>query len=439
LENRRRHLAERLNGRSIIIPSGSGAARNFPANQYAYRASSHFLYLVGEPISDSYLTFDGKAWTLSVPPPSDDDALWHGPAESCTALEHRLGLPVMTHDESTWDTASLVLPSMHSGTNDKLASVLGRPIHAGVVDPVDVELARAMVKQRSVHDGLAVEELKAAAEATAAAHHAAQAIIEPGLSCHEVWAAMQYEFTRRGMKAAYQPIITPHGEILHAHSLDEVLQDGDLVLIDVGAETASGWAGDVTRTWPVSGTLSPTQKDIMDVVYAAQQSAIDVIRPGVDYQEVHFTACRALAGGLVDLGILTGEPEGLVEQDVHALFMPHGTGHLIGLDVHDMEDLGALPGYPDGRMPSPRFGLCYLRLSRSLDAGMAVTVEPGFYQVPHLLRGSQLSQRVHQSVNWDRLEMFRDVRGIRIEDDVLVTPSGPSILSSECPSAEPKK
>ena len=217
-----------------------------------------FCILLGALWSGAFLVYEGHSWTVYVEPHSDDDALWHGPRPSCSDWTDRLGLPVQTWDQMKLPRDAMVLPCMHEATNRLISDAIGRTIQTGVQSPFDQPLALAMVQLRSVHDALAISELREAAEATAAAHHAARSAIQPGKTCHEVWAAMQFEFTKRGMTAAYQPIITPHGEVLHSHSLDEALREGDLVLIDVGAETSGGWAGDVTRTWPVSGQLSST-------------------------------------------------------------------------------------------------------------------------------------------------------------------------------------
>ena len=221
---------------------------------------------------------------------------------------------------------------------------------------------------------------------------------------------------------------------MHNQHYHHPIQPGDLLLVDVGAETATGWASDITRTWAVSGKFSSTQRDIYDVVLAAHDACISKIYPGVEYQDIHLLAAKVIAQGLVDLGILKGNADDLVAMDAHALFFPHGVGHLLGLDVHDMEDLGDLAGYEQGRKRSDRFGLCYLRLNRPLRAGMLVTIEPGFYQVPGILNDPECREKYQDVVNWERLEQFSDVRGIRIEDDVLVTETGSEVLTADLPT-----
>ncbi|NEO01500.1 MAG: M24 family metallopeptidase, partial [Moorea sp. SIO3I7] len=195
-----------------------------------------------------------------------------------------------------------------------------------------------------------------------------------------------------------------------------------------------GWAADITRTWPVSGKFSPTQRDIYNVVKEAHDFCIKNLYPGVEYREIHMTAAGVMAEGLIDLGILRGDISDLVAMDAHALFFPHGVGHLLGLDVHDMEDLGDLAGYAPGRVRSDRFGLGFLRLDRPLQPGMLVTIEPGFYQVPGILNDPERRSTYKDVVDWDRLAEFDDVRGIRIEDDVLITETGAEVLTAGLPT-----
>jgi Xaa-Pro aminopeptidase len=255
----------------------------------------------------------------------------------------------------------------------------------------------------------------------------------PGVREHTVRAAMEAALLDRGMTVAYGSIVTVHGEVLHNETHHHVLGQRDLLLADVGAETASGWAGDVTRTWPVSGRYSATQRDLYEVVLAAQRTTIAAVRPGVRYRDLHLLAARTLATGLTALGILRGDPEELVADGVVYLLFPHGIGHLLGLDVHDMEDLGDRAGYLPGRTRAPDFGIRYLRLDRDLQPGMAVTIEPGIYIVPGILGDSKLIERARGRLDRARLDQFSDVRGIRIEDDVLVTPEGHEVLTAEIP------
>jgi Xaa-Pro aminopeptidase len=248
-----------------------------------------------------------------------------------------------------------------------------------------------------------------------------------------VLAAMDAEIVACGCVHAYQPIVTCHGEILHDLRHDRMLDAADLLLADVGAESPEGWASDVTRTWPVSGRFSPTQRAAYEAVLAAQRAAIDTVRPGVRYLDVHRVAGRALLAALIDIGLLRGTVDDLYARGAAALFFPHGVGHFLGLDVHDMEDLGDRAGYAPGRVRSQSFGDRYLRLDRDLSAGMIVTIEPGFYKIPYLLERREEVGDLESALDRSVLAHFADVRGIRIEDDVLVTETGAEVLTSSIP------
>ncbi len=432
LSARRAKLSALTDGAACVVAAGRPQSRNFPANVYPFRASSHFLYLVGASLDGAvFVQVDGES-TLYVHRDTPSDVLWHGPSVPLVSLEEQTACAVRYLDELDLNSikGAMTLPVMDQATNSLLAAWVGREVSPNMISSVDEPLAQAMVSLRMVHDVWAIEELERAAAVTVLAHEAARETIEPGIYAHHVWAAMQSVMTQNGMGWAYNPIVTPYGEVLHSHRLDYPLSKGDLLLIDVGAETETGWAGDVTRTWPVSGEYSSSQKAMYEVVLAAHAAAIEMVRPGVHYRDVHLAACRVLTEGLVALGVFRGDVEQLVADDAHALFFPHGIGHLLGLDVHDMEDLGDRPGYAPGMSRSARFGLSHLRLDRPLEAGMVVTIEPGFYQVPSLINDPDWRARLGDRIDWRCLDMFSDVRGIRIEDDVLVTEGSPRVLTA---------
>jgi len=411
-------------------------SRNYAANTYPFRASSHFLYFVGEPLVDSFALIEGERCTLFLPRPGPDDALWHGVVPSFAELAEQTGCTVEPLDRlkrALEGRPVATLPAPDAATRTLQSRLLNREVVPGRLIVEDARLADAVIALRLLHDEHAIAGLREAAEATAAAHRAGMGATTPGVREWTICAAMERELTKRGMTTAYGSIVTVRGEVLHNESHHRLPADGDLLLADVGAETAGGWAGDVTRTWPVNGRFSETQRDLYDVVLAAQKQTIASVRHGVRYLDVHLTACRALASGLVALGILRGDVDELVADGVHALLFPHGVGHLLGLDVHDMEDLGDRAGYGSGRSRSSQFGLSYLRLDRDLVPGMAVTIEPGLYQVPAILNDPKLRAMAGDRLDMTRLEAFSDVRGIRIEDDVLVTPKGHEVLTAAIP------
>jgi Xaa-Pro aminopeptidase len=438
LAARRARLAERLGDRPALVAAGTARPRNYAANTHPFRAASHFLYLFGRPLPGGFGLWDGRAWTVYLPPPEPDAALWHGAEPGFDDIAAAVACPVRPVAELARAIGArppATLPTPDLETCAALAALLGRPVRPGHLDQGDAALADALIELRLVHDDAAIAELRAAATATEAAHRAGLRATRPGRLESEVQAAMEAELTARGLGFAYNSIVTVHGEVLHNEHHGNRLAAGDMVLADVGAESAGGWAGDVTRTWPVSGRYSPTQRDLYDVVLRAQEATIRAVKPGVRYRDLHLLAARHMAEGLVALGILAGDADELVADGVVYLLFPHGVGHLLGLDVHDMEDLGDRAGYARGRTRAPEFGLRYLRLDRDLAPGMAVTIEPDLYLVPAILDDPQLAARARGRLCRDRLAAFADVRGIRIEDDVLVTTTGHEVLSAAIPKA----
>jgi Xaa-Pro aminopeptidase len=223
------------------------------------------------------------------------------------------------------------------------------------------------------------------------------------------------------------------GEILHNHAYKNQLKDGDLLLLDGGAESPFGYATDVTRTWPVSGRFSSKQQRAYEAVLKSQEQAIDMVRPGVRYRDIHMAASLSLSEFLVDEKLLLGNPKDLVIQGAHALFFPHGIGHLLGLDVHDMENFGDKAAYTKGRHRSPQFGTGYLRMDMDLEPNMVVTIEPGFYICPAIFADATLYSTFKNVVNWDVLENWKGFGGIRIEDDIRCTTEDPENITAMIP------
>lgn len=436
LRHRREKLAQLINFPAILW-SGGRCSRNFPANSFPFRPSSHFLYFAGLPLEDAAIRLEGGKLELFMDNPSPGSALWYGEMPTRDRLAEIIGADGAFSLEKLLSRAanSGTISVQHSPTQNAQSKFLNRPLFpANEPAGIDVQLTKAIIALRLSHDEEALTELRQAAKVTVKAHKAGMAATVNAKIEAEVRAAMEAVIISENMSCSYSSIVTVHGEVLHNEQYHHSLEKGDLLLADVGAETTFGWAGDVTRTWPVSGKFSPSQRAIYDVVLAAHDACIAKIKPEVEYKGIHLLGCRVIAEGLVDLGILKGKAEDLVEMDAHALFFPHGIGHLLGLDVHDLEDLGDLAGYEEGRSRSSRFGLGFLRLNRPLQRGMLVTIEPGFYQVPGILNNPDFRSKYEGVVNWDKLEKFADVRGIRIEDDVLVTENGAEILTVELPT-----
>ncbi len=416
--------------------AGPIRGRNYTANAFPFRASSHFLYLVGVAIEGAVLWLAQGECTLFVPPRAADDDLWHGPMPTLPDLETTLGLPVRWLSDLEARVQGhrvATVPPFEAGDHQARCALIGRK-HLDD-DSIDGPLLDALVELRVSHDPAAITELRRAADQSVQAHLVGLGATRAGLFERDVCAAMEASIARAGSTTAYNSIVTIHGEVLHNHDHSHALKEGDLLLADVGAETDTGYAGDITRTWPVNGRFSTTQRELYEVVLEAQRAAIATVRPGRRYLDVHVAASRAIVKGLVDLGILRGEVDALVEDGAQALFFPHGIGHLLGLDVHDMEDLGDRAGYAAGRARSRQFGLSYLRLDRDLIPGMLVTIEPGFYQVQSLLRDPSRVGLSDKALDRGVLAKFSDVRGIRIEDDVLVHDTGCEVLTDALPKS----
>ncbi|MGH1393681.1 MAG: aminopeptidase P family protein [Trichormus sp.] len=436
IRQRRQRLASLIDF-PVILWSGNSQPRNFPANAFPFRASSHFLYFAGLPLQNAAIRLESGKLELFMDNPEPRSALWHGEMPKREEIAAAIGADVArTMSELKHrgkDAASILVQNYR--TNLVQSQILQRPISSVYdLEGIDLELAKAIATLRLTHDAGALMELRQAAAVSVEAHKAGMAATPQAKLEAEVRAAMEGVIIAHNMTTSYNSIVTVHGEVLHNEAYHHPLQPGDLLLADVGAETAMGWASDITRTWPVSGKFSPTQRDIYDLVLAAHDACIAKIKPGVEYRDIHLLAAFVIADGLVDLGILQGNTQDLVDIDAHALFFPHGIGHLLGLDVHDMEDLGDLAGYEQERKRSDRFGLSYLRLNRPLKSGMLVTIEPGFYQVPAILNDTNNRTKYQNIVNWERLSQFSDVRGIRIEDDVLVTDDGSEVLTAALPN-----
>ena len=441
LYERRQRLAQLIDF-PVILWSGRRSPRNYPANPFPFRASSHFLYFAGLPLENAAIFLNGGKLEFFMDEAPPGSALWHGEMPKREELAQKIGadadFPLSELQSRATGAATVAVQS--AATALQKAQIINRSVAvANAPEGIDRDLTKAIACLRLSHDPGAISELRQAAAVSVEAHKAGMAatgrdIGDEPLYEATVRGAMEGVIIAHNMSCAYPSIVTVHGEVLHNEQYHHPLQAGDLLLADVGAETSMGWASDVTRTWPVIGKFSPTQRDLYDVVLAAHDACIDKIRPGVEYRDIHLLAAAVIAQGLVDLGILRGQASDLVEMDAHALFFPHGIGHLLGLDVHDMEDFGDLAGYEEGRVRSDRFGLGFLRLNRPLQPGMLVTIEPGFYQVPAILNQPSLRSKYQQLVDWERLAQFADVRGIRIEDDVLVTEEGSEVLTAALPT-----
>jgi len=431
---RRARFLERFKGPAVFA-SGLPRVRNMQSSYFPFRAESHFLYLVGRQLEGVLLSFRDGAATLYVTPPEPNDELWMGPEPSLEQLADSCALEVKPiADFTAPDEETATLPPQETDTADWLAALIDRPLEAGeeATAPQDLALADVMIELRLCHDTAALDQMTQAAHVTEIAHRAGLHALRPTLREAAVRGVMESEIVGHGMSPAYPSIVTVHGEVLHNEHYEGAMNPGDLLLADVGAETPEGWASDVTRTWPVSRKFSGSQRALYEIVLASQQAAIDSVAPGVRFRDVHRIAARKLLEGLLQLGIFRGNLEELYQMGAAGVFFPHGVGHLLGLDVHDLDDLGDRASYAPGRQRSHQLGERFLRLDRDLQPNMVVTVEPGFYQVPTIL-GGELPPGVGEALNRSELAKYADVRGIRIEDDVRVTSTGHDVLTQSIP------
>lgn len=436
---RRARLSAAVDAPILLI----GNDRRFRNSAYPlpFRQDSSFLYYTGcQAPGAALLIADGQS-TLFLTPPADDDALWHGHSEPIEQTAAALGFsrvrPLSALSEACAAHSGLrTIAVPDRGASAAAAQLSGQPL-AFNRQPGDEALIEAIITQRRILGPEEVAQMRHAAIATDAAHRAAMAATRPGGHEREVAAVFSAMISAHGCVPAYGAIVTVRGEVLHNEHQVNPLAAGQLLLLDGGAESPTGYATDVTRTWPVSGTFSGQQRAVYEAVLASQHAAIDQVRAGVRYREVHRTASLVLAQFLADEGLLTVSAETAVESGAHALFFPHGVGHLIGLDVHDMEGFCDRQAYPKGRTRSAQFGTGYLRLDVDLAPGMAVTIEPGIYFVPAILSDPDLSARFADQVDLDlaRSERWIGFGGIRIEDDVLTTDGDPEVITAAIPKA----
>ncbi len=434
----------------VLLMAGGARARNYPDNVYPYRADGSFLFFFASPEPDAAALFDPKdrTVTLFLHPRTPEGALWHGPVPDFATMQKQHG----TSDVQPLDKLAAEVKRRAGGRKvrtlavaDERATATATAITGEKLDYYDGKkvgdpaVVQAIGKLRVKKVAAELDCMRETAKVTHEAHVRAMRHTRVGVAEQVIAGVVEGCFAHHGCVPAYNTILSVRGEVLHNHAHDQTCQAGDLLLLDAGAESvATGYCSDVTRTWPVSGKFDAEQAAIYDTVLRAELAAIAMVKPGVRYRDVHVCASRVIAEGLVDAGLLKGKPDALVEAGAHAVFFPHGVGHLIGLDVHDMEAFGDAIAYPAGRTRSPQFGTKYLRLDIDLQPGMAFTIEPGIYFVPAILQHGEFRERFAGMVDFARAEQWakkngRGFGGIRIEDDVVCTERGSDVLTQSIP------
>jgi len=443
-QKRRQKLIQQLGSGLILLLGNVDSPLNSADNCYRFRQDSSFLYFCGLDLPGLALTLDCDSSTVTLygQPQSIDDIIWSGIQPTLPQLAERSGIAVaepLDRLAAVIATAErsgrpvYYLPTCRADNKIHLSELLGKRL-AAVKAESSPQLIKAVVALRSVKGDEEIAELDSAANLGYELHTTAMTMAEAGVYEWQIAGEMEALAARAGQILSFPPIVTVHGETLHNHQRHHQLQNGDLLLVDCGVESQLHYASDHTRTVPVGGNLSQQQHEIYQIVIGILQQATQLVQPGIAYRDIHLAACRMLVDGLQDLGLMHGNPEDAVAAGAHALFMPHGLGHQLGLDVHDMEDLGEdYVGYDDRYRRSSTFGLSRLRLARELKEGFVLTVEPGIYFIPKLIEQWQSEQRHTDFINYSALDAYLDFGGIRLEDDVLVTPAGRRLLGKAIP------
>lgn len=441
---RRNKLQKDVSNGVIFLLGNEESSMNFKDNWYHFRQDSCFLYFFGInlPGLAATIDIDNNVTTVYGNDLTMDDIVWTGPQPTVAELASKCGVDqtgnlneLANALEKITNTGRQIhfLPPYRPENVLKLKTWL-RLTYDQVKNGKSVVLIKAIVSQRCYKSDDEIAEINKAVDITAEMHLTAMQNAVAGKKEMEIVAAVHESAIAAGGQLAFPVILTKDGQILHNHYHGNVLKDGDLLLVDCGAETGNHYAGDMTRTFPVSTQFSDRQKDLYQVVIDAHEKAISELKPGVLFKDVHLLACKTLVDGLKNIGLMTGDIEEAVAAGAHTMFFQCGLGHMMGIDVHDMEDLGEqYVGYNDDIKKSSEFGLKSLRLGRKLESGFVITVEPGIYIIPELIDQWQSQNKHREFINYKLLDTYRDFGGIRVEEDFVITDNGSQLLGKPVP------
>ena len=432
-------------GSGILLLLGNDVSpMNYADNQYPFRQDSSFLYFLGLdcPGLVAVIDIDQRKECVFGDDLTIDDIIWMGPQPALKDRCEKVGVSQSAPSEKLADTLKEglrqgrqihFLPQYRADNLLKIEKLLG--LHPDEVQlRVSEKLIKAVVAQRSIKSEEEIRQIEMALDIAYEMQMTAMRMARPGVYEREIAAAMEEIAVSMGGRLSFPTIFTIHGQTLHNHYYGNMMSTGDLVINDSGAENAMHYASDITRTIPIGGKFSPRQRDIYSIVMAAQENAIKAIKPGIEFRNIHLLACETLVSGLKDLGLMKGDCREAVASGAHALFFQCGLGHMMGLDVHDMEGLGEdYVGYTDTIKRSNQFGLRSLRLGKSLEIGFVVTVEPGLYFIPALIDRWKAEKKHESFINYEKLESYTDFGGVRLEDDVLVTENSCKVLGRPIP------
>ncbi len=441
---RRLRIHDQLKEGLVILPGNDESAMNYPANQYRFRQDSNFLYFFG-------LDHPGFVGVMDLENGNDhifgndvdmDDIIWMGDQPSVKEQAAQVGV---THTAPLAKLGDMLKTAMEKGRTlhflpfyrgDTLLfmSEMTGLAPAKLRDMVSVPLIKAIVNLRSYKGEEEIREIEYAMEIAWEMHTTAMKMARPGVIEREIAGTIEGIAAARGNGISFPIILTINGQTLHNHYHGNELKAGRLMVTDAGAESLLHYASDITRTVPVSGKFDQRQKDIYEIVLEANTETINAARPGITNKNLHLMASRIIANGLKEVGLMRGDMDQAVSLGAVALFFPHGLGHMMGLDVHDMEGLGEdYVGYNDEVHRSKQFGMAFLRLARKLEPGFVFTIEPGIYFIPALIEQWRKEKKFTEFINYDKLDAFMDFGGIRIEDDVLIREDDAIVLGRPIP------
>lgn len=441
--NRRHNLRMRIDSGIALFMGNDESPMNYADNTYHFRQDSSFLYYFG--LNTSGLTgivdFDeGKDYIfgndLTV-----EDFVWMGYQPSLKEQAQKVGI------ENTGSIPDLekflkeavakgreihLVPQYRAENKIKLFNWLGIKLNE-TQNAASVELIKAVVAQREIKSDEELLEIEKGVNTTVDMHVAAMQMVQPGIMESEIAAKVLEIAVKAGGNISFPIIATIHGETLHNHYHGNKLKDGDMLLLDCGAETALGYAGDLSSTMPVAATFSERQKEIYNIVLASHNASIEMLAPGLPFKNIYYESCRVIVEGLKDLDLMKGNAEEAVQLGAHALFFPCGVGHQMGLDIHDMENLGEVYVGYDGKPKSTQFGIKSLRLAKPLVPGLVLTIEPGIYFIPSLIDMWRAEKRFADFINYDKLETYKDFGGIRNEENFVITADGYRLIGKQKP------
>lgn len=440
---RRENLKKSIGSGIILLMGNDESPMNYTDNTFHYRQDSSFLYFFGisRPGLAALIDCDsGEEWIFG-----DDftveDFVWMGPQPTIADQANQIGVAktgstielTMTLEKASKANRNIhFLPPYRPENKIKLFEWLGT-LPKDQQNKASIELIKAVVNQRNYKSEEEVAVIKKAVDISVDMHTLAMRMAKPGVSEAKITAAVQEVVVAYQGQTSFPIIATINGQTLHNHHHENTLKEGDLFLIDAGAELPMGYCGDLSSTVPVSGKFTPRQRDIYNICLDSHNRAIDMLKPGVPFKEIHLEAARVIVDGLKDLGIMKGNTEDAITNGAHALFFPCGLGHMMGLDVHDMEDLGEVYVGYDGVAKSTQFGLKSLRLGRKLEPGFVLTIEPGIYFIPELMDNWKASNHNTEYLDFDKLESYRSFGGLRNEEDFLITETGYELLGKTKP------